>query len=153
MKRNKNKIEYGKKYYQENKEKILETSRRTYKRNRNKILKRHKEEHKKRDTRELIVERAKARAKIQNLPFNLTKDDIILPKKCPILNIKLIRNVGGKNHLENSYSIDKINPNLGYIKNNIQIISYKANTMKSNASKKELLLFAKWILKTYGDSK
>jgi hypothetical protein len=42
-------------------------------------------------------------------------------------------------------SIDRINPKLGYVEGNIQIISHKANRMKSNASVEELKLFARWV--------
>jgi len=91
----------------------------------------------------------KVRAKRKNIAFNLTKEDMIFPEVCPILGIKLERRKGyGSNY--NSPSIDRIDNTKGYTKDNIQIMSRRANAMKSDASPEELLLFANWILKTYG---
>lgn len=89
----------------------------------------------------------KSRAKKKGVPFNLTLEDIVIPKKCPILGILLVR--GSRRQL-NAPSLDRRIPSRGYVKGNVQIISTKANVMKNNASKKELLMFADWIRKTYG---
>ena len=88
---------------------------------------------------------AEARAKKNNISFTITEEDIILPEKCPILEIELTSNYGmGK---DNSYSIDRIDPTKGYDPDNIWIISRKANAMKNNASKEELKLFCQNITK------
>jgi hypothetical protein len=47
---------------------------------------------------------------------------------------------------DNTSSLDKIIPELGYVKGNVQWLSQKANTMKSNATRTELENFAQWIL-------
>lgn len=86
---------------------------------------------------------AKSRAKKDGLPFDLKLSDIIIPDLCPIFNVPLVRNTWY------APSIDKIIPSKGYVKNNIQIISKKANTMKGDASIKELQEFAQWVLKNY----
>jgi hypothetical protein len=44
-------------------------------------------------------------------------------------------------------SLDKIDPKLGYVPGNIQVISHKANAMKWDATREELRAFAKWVLK------
>ena len=94
-----------------------------------------------------MLQRARKRAKQQGIPFDITESDIIIPTVCPILNIPLFR---GKNYPKgNSPSLDKIIPSKGYIKGNIQIISQRANLMKLDASKEELVKFAKWVLANF----
>ena len=81
------------------------------------------------------------RAKIQ---FLITVEDIKIPEYCPIFTwIKLEKWEEGKD-INNSPSVDRINPLKPYTKDNIQIISYKANRIKNNASFKELILLGRW---------
>jgi hypothetical protein len=96
-----------------------------------------------RDKRKVLYNAAKKRAKDKNLEFSITLNDIVLPKKCPILNIQLEFNEGKAK--DNSYSIDRINNQKGYIKGNIQIISFKANTIKSNASLQEIKMIYEYM--------
>lgn len=88
-----------------------------------------------------LVRAAKARAKKKGIPFNITIEDFILPETCPLLEIPLT--VGYGNSQENSYSLDKIIPELGYVKGNVWVISNKANMIKNNASLSELQLLVK----------
>ena len=89
----------------------------------------------------------KARAVAKGLPFDLTLDDIAVPSVCPVLGLKLSREVGGK--ANSSPSVDRVVPSLGYVKGNVQVISELANRMKADATPEQLLLFADWIYKTY----
>ncbi len=91
----------------------------------------------------------KYRAKQKGLPFDLELSDIIIPEVCPILGIPIQRNIGGLSRAQNSLSIDRIIPELGYVKNNIQVISMRANVMKNDASVEELRKFAEWVQKTF----
>lgn len=97
---------------------------------------------------------AKTRAKAQNVPFTITVEDIKIPEYCPILEIKLERKEYGKrgSFEPHSPSLDKIIPSLGYTKDNIAVISMKANAMKYNATKEELIKFSKNILKLFNDN-
>jgi len=67
----------------------------------------------------------------------------IAPKKCPVFGKKLITGEGQSHDW--SPSVDKIIPSKGYVRGNIQIISYLANKMKQDASPKQLKQFAQWI--------
>ncbi len=88
------------------------------------------------DPRKGMFRKAKHHAKIFGLPFNISLKDIIIPDLCPVFNIKLVRNI--KIPKDNSPSLDKIIPSLGYVLGNIQVISNRANRIKSDASIEEL---------------
>lgn len=97
----------------------------------------------------LMVKRAKDRAKLKNVEFNITWEDIEYVDICPILEIPLnwgeTSNEGGRNI--DTPSLDRINPSLGYIKGNVKIISTLANMMKSSANREQINLFCKNINK------
>lgn len=78
------------------------------------------------------------RVKALGLTSDVELDDIIIPENCPVLGIKLVSGQGRGAHLPSSPSLDRINPNLGYRKGNIRVISYRANQLKSNATLAEL---------------
>ena len=82
-----------------------------------------------------ILNRAKGRAKKKNIPFDLVEDDIKIPELCPIFNKPFILNDPNW-----TYSIDRIFPDLGYIKGNVIIVSNKANVIKSSATAEDILL-------------
>jgi hypothetical protein len=69
--------------------------------------------------------------------FNIKPQDILIPEICPVLGIPM---TSGPKLLPSSSSLDRIDSKKGYIKGNIQVISHRANTLKSNATLKELEL-------------
>lgn len=79
------------------------------------------------------------RAKKNNIPFNLTENDLIVPKNCPVLGIPLFVSNERKNSIisDNSPTVDRINPKLGYIKSNIAVISWRANRLKGTGTAEE----------------
>lgn len=85
-----------------------------------------------------ILARAKSRAKIAGIGFNLTLEDIQIPSTCPVLGIPISPNHGRKGYFPDSPSLDRIIPALGYTKGNVRVISHRANLLKSNATVEEL---------------
>lgn len=81
-----------------------------------------------------LVNNAKARAKKRGLEFNLKPEDIIIPKKCPVLGIE-IKLFDSSDH---SPSIDRMDSTKGYTKDNCCVISKRANTLKSSATIEEV---------------
>lgn len=97
-------------------------------------------------------QRARCRAKIKGREFNLKVQDVVIPEVCPILGIRLVTHVGGSGAFADSPSLDRRDNGKGYTKENIQVVSQRANQMKGDASKEELLAFARWILETYEEN-
>lgn len=68
-----------------------------------------------------------------------------MPKFCPILKIQLCYT--NTKPLDNSPSLDRIDSTKGYIPNNVHIISWRANRIKSNATPEELKMLAEYFCK------
>jgi hypothetical protein len=79
---------------------------------------------------------AKRRALQKGLDFNITIDDIVIPDVCPVLGVPIFR--GDGRPCDNSPSLDKIIPEKGYVKGNVRVISFRANSLKSNATLEEV---------------
>lgn len=92
------------------------------------------------DSRFKMLTAAKQRAKLKNLPFDLTIDDLNIPEICPLLNIPLT--VALNKTTGNSPSLDRIDNKKGYTKDNILIISWRANRCKTDMSLTELFTLA-----------
>jgi hypothetical protein len=81
----------------------------------------------------------KASAKKRNIEFDLTVsdiDDIGIPIHCPVLGIPLKFNRGKVK--PDSISFDRIDSDKGYTRDNVVIISYRANQLKSDATLEEM---------------
>ena len=119
-------------YYLRNKNKILQEARDFFSDNRHIYL----------------YKKSKERAKKAGIYHSLSPDDIVIPSHCPYLGIELTSTLG-EGQLETNASLDRIDSSKGYFKENIQVISRKANTMKNNASQEELITFALNVLKLH----
>ena len=94
--------------------------------------------------------RCKQRALTDGREFDLELEDIIIPTHCPILHIPLAVNSNaykngkyGPNDF--SPSLDRIDNSKGYVRENIQVISQRANRMKGAATVDDLKAFALWV--------
>lgn len=93
---------------------------------------------------------ARQRAKALDVACTIEVADVVVPEVCPVLGISLVRGDGKQQ--ASSPSLDRIDSTKGYVPGNVQVLSYKANAMKSDATPEELLMFADWIYKTYRKS-
>jgi hypothetical protein len=100
------------------------------------------------DTIKNLLKAAKTNARNKSLEFSLEIKHLFpLPTMCPILNIPLdyTSDNAQKNKIKNNKpSLDRINNARGYTKDNVQIISWRANRLKNDATLKELRLLGKW---------
>lgn len=83
---------------------------------------------------------AKRRARDLGLPFEIEIFDVVVPEFCPVLGVRL--EVGLGKVQWNSPTLDRIRPELGYVRGNIMVISFRANTLKGDASPEELMKVA-----------
>ena len=112
---------YKKAYRKRHPDKIASAAKRT------KI--RHKMEHK----GSVMLNCARNRAKRLGVPFELKLEDIVIPKYCPITGVEL-----WSGNRTTSGSIDRIIPELGYIKGNIGVISMGVNQLKGRLTVDEV---------------
>lgn len=122
---------------QENKERANETARAWYKKNKESCNRR-SAEWLTRNPEYAIWHTAKQRASKSGIEFSIEVSDIVIPERCSYLDVPI--------SYRNGASLDRIDNSKGYVKGNIEVISLKANRMKSNATKEELILFAKRVL-------
>lgn len=89
-------------------------------------------------------------AKSRGIEFNLKPtdiDEIGIPITCPVLGIPIYFHRGRVQ--DDSISFDRIDSSKGYSKDNLIVVSYKVNKLKSNATLDEMIK----IVKFYGDLK
>jgi hypothetical protein len=87
-----------------------------------------------------LLNASKHRASLKKLEHTITFEDLkeIYPEDgcCPVFGFKL--KFGNAGFREHSPSIDRIDSSKGYTKDNIQILSWKANRIKGYATVEEL---------------
>lgn len=115
---------YWKEFYQNNKERLIAKQAKQYEDKRGNYL----------------FYAARARAKKFTLPFDIEKSDVIIPEFCPIFGIKLL-----SGDRDTSPSLDRIIPELGYTKGNIDIISMRANRLKNDMSIEDAERILAWM--------
>jgi hypothetical protein len=93
--------------------------------------------------------RARVRAEKRGLPFTITIEDVHIPAVCPVLGIPLEQ--GSKDGMrlstprDGSPSLDRVDPKLGYVPENVVVISYRANSIKSFGTAEEHEKIANWM--------
>lgn len=97
---------------------------------------------------------ARYRAKEKGLAFDIDADFVLsmvgknaqFASHCPLLGTPLSWSVyrgNGHKALPSSPSLDRIDSTKGYTKDNVWVISYRANSIKNNASHEELTLISR----------
>lgn len=92
------------------------------------------------------------RAKKKNLEFDLTWEDIVPPSHCPVLGIQinLLRGrpeasmIRSQTHW-NTPSVDRIDNTKGYTKDNIKVVSLRANVLKTDGTLEEFKALVKYL--------
>lgn len=97
-----------------------------------------------RNPKYMLFKSAERRAKIKGIPFEITMEDIPdIPEICPLALIPIFRRGDGKRGpCDNSPSLDRREPEKGYIKGNIYVISHRANRWKGEMTHEQILRLA-----------
>lgn len=90
-----------------------------------------------------ILYKARYRAKLKGLACNLDLDDVIIPNFCPVLDIPLFFGAGKPS--DYSPTLDRLVPELGYVKGNIVVISMLANSIKNKGRVDQIRRVADWL--------
>jgi len=94
---------------------------------------------------------ARQRAKKRNVYFDLLPEDIQVPTHCPVFGIPLVIGTSGlRGGSDNSPSLDRIDPNRGYVKDNVRVTSWKANNIKGAATLADLQVVVADLLALQG---
>lgn len=101
-------------------------------------LKTYRAKRKQQNPLQYVLHSIKKRAKEKGFEFNLTIQDLrdIWTEICPVFGVKMEFHTPNKQN--NSYSVDRIDSMKEYTKDNICIISWRANRLKCDASLEEL---------------
>ena len=97
-----------------------------------------------------IYDLCKSRAQRRGIYFDLKFEDIKWPTHCEILGIELEFYPSGRGRAcqnNKKASIDRIDSSKDYTADNIQIISVRANNIKTNATKEEIDRLYEWYNK------
>lgn len=125
----------------ENRERSREIKRRWRERNPNES-----NEYRNRKPLKQLMAGARHSAKRRGLEFSISEADLDIVAVCPVLGIELDWTYGGKAKVKgNCPSIDRVDNSVGYIPGNVFIISFRANSLKSNATLQELEAIATYI--------
>ena len=98
----------------------------------------------------MYLTNAKSRAKRDNVPYNLTIAylESIVTDTCPIFGTPFVwgaSGLGKGNTRDDTPTLDRILPELGYIEGNVAFLSYRANRVKDNGTMQEHYDIADWI--------
>jgi len=92
------------------------------------------------------LQAAKTRCKDTDIEFTVELQDLTpFPLTCPVLGIELDWLYEGRGGCDRSPSLDRLDPNQGYVKDNVAIISSKANRIKNDGNIEEVAAVLRWL--------
>lgn len=80
-----------------------------------------------------MLARLRQRAKARGLEMSLTREDLEVPERCPVLGVAL--DWDDKWRVP---SVDRLDNARGYVRGNVRVISRRANALKSDATVAEI---------------
>lgn len=81
---------------------------------------------------------AQRRAQERGIEFSILPEHVEVPSHCPALGIPLVVTHGQRGSGDHSPTLDRIDPQRGYVPGNVAVISGRANRCKNDLSCEEL---------------
>jgi len=148
-----------KEYYQKNKEKIKAAVKSYRERNKEKVsektkswaqlnpekMRAYRKKYEEENPVITLLRNCRGRARREGFPCDLDSAYLLsleVPQVCPVLGIPI-----NESSRDNKPSLDKIIPELGYVKGNVAFISMKANRLKNESTLQELKAIVSYIEK------
>lgn len=97
------------------------------------------------DKRRAMLDDAKKRARTRGLDFSLTIENVQWPEFCPIFGTKFDYTRGKGRAKDTTPSLDRKDPLKGYTPDNVCVISWLANRIKTNATPEQVHAVAVWL--------
>lgn len=109
------------------------------------------EKKKKQPFKTWLCAQARFRGRKKGLPATIKPGDLVWPSHCPVLGIELdypkrSGERGTQPVQANWPSLDRWDSAKGYVPGNVFVISYRANTLKNNAKRDEILHVARYVM-------
>lgn len=99
-----------------------------------------------------MLVKIRCRCKKHGIPFSITVEDLQVPDVCPVLGTPFVFGSGEKYRGDANPSVDRLRPELGYVKGNVKVISWRANHLKNNCTQaRQLRLIADYMVKHLGE--
>lgn len=123
------------------------TKRKEYRASNREKMNAHEREKRAKNPVPWLIRLARARAKEVGVECTLIATDVTVPERCPWLDIPLAPGTG-KLH-DNSPTLDRIIPEIGYVPGNVIVISHRANRIKNSSSPEELARVLRGLRSAY----
>jgi hypothetical protein len=104
--------------------------------------KRYRAQRRFKDPAGFLLKEARAQARRRGLSFNLERHDVVVPDKCPVLGIPIAFTL--RERTPSTPSLDRIDSSKGYVKGNVIIVSWRANSIKMDSTPDELIAVGKF---------
>lgn len=133
---------YAYRYYHAHKAILAKQRKKSYKVNRERELAKQRSYYLANPEIHLLMG-ARDNARRMQRECTITKEDIKIPERCPVLGMPIKRNAA--RCAWDSITLDRIDSNLGYVPGNVAVISYRANIIKNCGTAEEHRQVAAWM--------
>jgi hypothetical protein len=89
----------------------------------------------------------RSRARTRGIEFTIVQADVVIPENCPCCSRKLQMRTGEfkQGASPESPSLDRFDPSKGYVPGNVEVICWRCNELKRNATPQELRTILEWM--------